>query len=262
MKTVAFSSIKGGTGKSSLCILLANYATAAGSRVLVIDLDIQNSTTFYYFAGSADLSASDPTDRKNVALAMQTGDLPGNIISVPVNSHDLSLLPSSFSLVNLRAIAERTLKRLLAADLPFDYCFIDCPPTFDNIVLNAVNAAQLIITPAAFSTFDYKGALFYRDQIERDTTNVDAWRLLFNFYRPARTHNPDALRNQYEAAFRSAFGDTIIPASVPETTLIRRYIDTRQHLTRTTQKPQGVTVFEAITELAAYVGISSSPERF
>lgn len=48
MKTICFSSIKGGTGKSSLCILLANYTAAAGYRVLVADLDIQNSATSYY----------------------------------------------------------------------------------------------------------------------------------------------------------------------------------------------------------------------
>ena len=39
MKTICFSSIKGGTGKSSLCILTANYAASAGYRVLVADLD-------------------------------------------------------------------------------------------------------------------------------------------------------------------------------------------------------------------------------
>jgi len=48
MKTICFSSIKGGTGKSSLCILTANYAASAGYRVLVADLDIQNSVTSYY----------------------------------------------------------------------------------------------------------------------------------------------------------------------------------------------------------------------
>jgi len=40
MKSICFSSIKGGTGKSSLCILMANYAASAGYRVLVADLDI------------------------------------------------------------------------------------------------------------------------------------------------------------------------------------------------------------------------------
>ena len=48
MRSICFSSIKGGTGKSSLCILVANYAAAAGYRVLVADLDIQNSASSYY----------------------------------------------------------------------------------------------------------------------------------------------------------------------------------------------------------------------
>ena len=45
---VSFSSIKGGTGKTSICIHVANYCAAAGYRVLVIDFDVQNSLSFYY----------------------------------------------------------------------------------------------------------------------------------------------------------------------------------------------------------------------
>ena len=45
MRSICFSSIKGGTGKSSLCILVANYAAAAGYRVLVADLDIKSHST-------------------------------------------------------------------------------------------------------------------------------------------------------------------------------------------------------------------------
>ena len=66
---VSFSSIKGGTGKTSICIHVANYCAAAGYRVLVIDFDIQNSLSFYY------LDELSVTDRKNLALALNSRDL-------------------------------------------------------------------------------------------------------------------------------------------------------------------------------------------
>ena len=46
MKTVTIGTIKGGDGKSSLCILLSRYLASVGKRVLTLDLDVQNSTSY------------------------------------------------------------------------------------------------------------------------------------------------------------------------------------------------------------------------
>lgn len=253
MKVVSFSSIKGGTGKSSLAILTANYCAASGARVLVVDLDIQNSASFYYLADP------EAAERKNVAAALQSGDLAGNI--VPSNVKGIDLLPSSFSLVNLRSCSERTLRKAItAAALPYDFAFIDCAPTLDNLVLNAVLASDLIITPVRLSQFDWKGARFYRDQIEADTDKADAWRVLFNFYRPPRSDSPDALANQYEAQFREAFDGAILPVSIPESSLVQRAIDTRESITAAAAKTR---LFQAIKDLAELIGAGALVvERF
>jgi ATPases involved in chromosome partitioning len=251
MKTISFSSIKGGTGKSSLCILLANYAARAGYRVLVADLDIQNSASSYY------LDSPDEADRKNIAAVFHSEHLEENIL--PSNYPGIDLLASSLDLVKFRAIGERTLKRILdSSGLAYDFLFIDTPPTYDNIVLNALNASDLIITPVAFSQFDYKGALFYEAQLRRETDKLPAWRILFNFYRPARTDNPDALRNQYEALFRGSF-ENILPLAIPDTALIRRSIDTGEKITPSVAK---APLHSAIAELATYCGINRRARRF
>ena len=252
MKTIAFSSIKGGTGKSSLAILTANYCAAAGSRVLVIDLDVQNSASFYY------LAAPDDAERKNIAVALQSGDLAGNII--PSNTAGVDLLASAFSLVNLRACSERTLRKAMATSpLPYDLCFIDCAPTYDNLVLNAALASDLIITPVRMSQFDWKGARFYHEQLEADTDKAGAWRVLFNFYRPPRSDNPEALANQYEAQFQEAFDGAILPVVIPESSLVQRAIDTRESITGAVAKAR---LFSAIKDLAEYIGAGALVERF
>ena len=252
MKTICFSSIKGGTGKSSLCILTANFAAAAGYRVLVADLDLQNSATSYY------LDAPEPAERQNIAAALHTERIPENI--VPTCREGVDLLASSLDLVKLRAIGERTFERMLdGADLPYDFLFVDTPPTYDNIILNALHASDLIITPVAFTQFDLKGALFYRAQIKRDTDKLPAWRILFNFYRPSRTDNPDALRNQYEALFRDAFGETIAPVAIPDSAYIRRSIDTGEKITASAAK---LPLYAAVSALASYCGVARSAGRF
>ncbi len=252
MKTICFSSIKGGTGKSSLCILTANYAAAAGYRVLVADLDLQNSLTSYY------LDSPEPAERWNLASALHTERIPENIVESCREGVDI--LASSLDLVKLRAIGERTLKRMIDdVTLPYDFLFVDAPPTYDNLVLNALHAADLILTPVAFTQFDLKGALFYRAQIKRDTDKLPAWRVLFNFYRPARTENPDALRNQYETLFRENFGDAVVPFSIPESAYVRRSIDTGEKITASTAKSP---LHAAVSALAAYCGVDRPAGRF
>jgi len=252
MKIITFSSIKGGTGKSSLCILAANHTAAAGYRVLVADMDIQNSATSYY------VDTAEAIDHHNLALALHSGTLTENI--VPSNYMGIDLLASSFDLVKLRALNEKTLARMLTAEaLPYDFLFIDTAPTWDNLVLNALHAADLILTPAAFSQFDLKGARFYQDQITLETDKLSVWRILFNFYKPARSENPDALRNQYEALFRETFGEAIAPLTIPESTLVRRSIDTREKITGSAAK---ATLHSAVGALAAYCGAERSAGRF
>ena len=48
MRVVTFSSLKGGVGKSSLTIQTANCLGAADFKVLVIDMDLNNSVSSYY----------------------------------------------------------------------------------------------------------------------------------------------------------------------------------------------------------------------
>ena len=218
---VSFSSIKGGTGKTSLCIHVANYCAAAGYRVLVVDFDIQNSLSFYY------LDELSVTERKNLALALNSKDLGGNIL--PSNCFGIDILASSFSLTNLRTIGANTLRRMIAETKPnYDFILIDCAPTYDNLVQNAICASDLILTPVRLSQFDFKGALFYRDQIAQDTDRLPAWRIVFNFYKVPRTVSSESLRTQYETHFRSTWDGIILPVQIPETTLLRRRIETRK----------------------------------
>ena len=249
---VSFSSIKGGTGKTSLCIHVANYCAAAGYRVLVIDFDIQNSLSFYY------LDELSVTDRKNLALALNSKDLAGNIL--PSNCFGIDILASSFSLTNLRTIGANTLRRMIAETRPnYDFILIDCAPTYDNLVQNAICASDLILTPVRLSQFDFKGALFYRDQIAQDTDRLPAWRIVFNFYKAPRTLSSESLRSQYETLFRNTFDGVILPVQIPETTLLQRSIDTKEKMSDAQSK---ATLFNAIHDLAGLIGVDREVGRY
>jgi chromosome partitioning protein len=250
MKTICFSSLKGGTGKSSLSILTANHVAAAGYQVLVVDLDIQNSATFYY------LDRPEDAERKNISVALRTGSAEGNILAT--NYMGVDLLASSLDLLKLRNIDQSALSEVLTG-LPYDFIIIDTAPTYDRIVLAGIVAADLILTPTRFTRFDYKGAVFMRDQIGVETSQLPLWRVLFNFYRPPKSANPDSNRNLFESMFRETFGDAIVPITIPESSLVPRAIDTAEMVTTANSK---AALHRAIQSLAAYCGAERGTGRF
>lgn len=247
MKTITFSAIKGGVGKTSIAILLANYLSSTGKRVLCIDLDLQDALSFYYGATVED------TERHNIAKALTNDNLKENIVNTDLF---VDIIPAAFSIMKLRALPERTLMRLLPqVEDEYDYCIIDCAPTYDNLVLNAINAADQVITPVNLTLFDYKSAMFYRDQIDLETDKVDSWKIMFNKYTEPKSDNPETELNQYIDLFEEEFSGRIMGTKIPKSTLVGKAIDTRIAITRSTNKRK---VYDAIASLA--VEVTEKPE--
>ena len=242
MKVITFSSIKGGTGKTTTSILTANALAKEGYRVLAVDMDIQNSLSFYY------LNNPEVTEEKNIAFALHSSNIQGNILTS--NYTGIDIIPSSFSLVDLRAITPQKLKRIIeGAELPYDFLIIDTAPTYDNIVLNALNASDMIISPSRTSQFDYKGLLFFREKLLTETDKIDGWKILMTFGRNGVSNNPENLTNQYKGLFESTF-DNILPMQIPATTMINKVIDAGEVLSDAKSK---VKLQKAVKELAGFI---------
>jgi len=249
MKVVTFSAIKGGVGKSSLAILTANYLSHAGYRVLCIDMDIQNSLTFYHFPDKA-------IDSKNIFSALSNDNLKDNI----TKDLFISVISSSFNLVKLRSLNIKTLSRLRnQIENDYDFVIIDTAPTFDSIVLNAVCMSDFIITPCYLSLFDFKALEFYKSQIELETDKIDNWKILLNKHKEPKTDNPDTELNQYINLYHSTFSN-ILNTKIPDTSIIQKAIDTKTKITLSHSKYK---LYNAIKELCFELfNIDNEPEYF
>ena len=100
MKTVTIGTIKGGDGKSSLCILLSRYLASTGQRVLTLDLDVQNSTSYSL------LPDGDPAGR-HIVRAIIEDDIAGQ--AIPLSSTH-SLVQCDYKLTQLRTMSPNTIK--------------------------------------------------------------------------------------------------------------------------------------------------------
>lgn len=173
MKIITFGSLKGGVSKTTTALLSAYCLAKAGKKILFIDGDINNSSSWTLTPENK--NELDPQNRKHIAAALQGENLLDYVI--PSNTEGIDLIPSSLYLVDLRTINQNRFKSLVkSATLHFslaekyDYIIIDTAPTYDNITMMFYEASDIIITPTLLSQFDFNTALFLNNKIQTETS--------------------------------------------------------------------------------------------
>ncbi len=258
MVVISYSSLKGGTGKSSTTILTANCFAASGKKVLVIDSDINNSCSFYFLNDEQSIQQA---ERKNLAYALQDSNLLDFIIHT--KNSNIDIIPSSLNLINLRAMSTNILSRLIPSlNNSYDVVLIDTAPTYDNIVLNCINASDYIITPVGYDQFNFNTSIFLAEKLRIETEKFDNWYLLFNGHESRYNKNPDSLQNQYKELFKnnSNIGNKILNVEIPFTRNVRKFVDTEEPV-----KQKGCTekLYTAVCNFCSIlIGEEIHPEKF
>jgi chromosome partitioning protein len=237
VKTITIGTIKGGDGKSSLCILLSRYLASIGKRVLTIDLDVQNSTSFSL------LPDGDPKGR-HIVRAIIEDDMAGQ--TIPLGPCHW-LVQCDYKLTQLRTMSAQTIKACLSkVGGEYDYCLIDTPPYYDNIVISGMSAADLIILPVMLkNSFSIKASRFVREALSVDAPLL-AERLfvLYNFF------ESDGVGQEYMEHFQAIHGQAFFDARFPKTAQVRRAVDYHQLPTDSTRFD---VLFPALQSLAREV---------
>jgi len=248
---VSFVSIKGGTGKTNIAICLAKALAVAKKRVLLIDSDLNNSLSFHFIRDDE----MEQTRELNIAAALsnETNDLCDYM--VPTITPGIDIIASTPYLADLRTLSEKRLKRMIPTLYgKFDVLIIDCPPTYDNIVLNAVNASDYTITPVLKDLFSYNAVEFLAGVLPRDVENFKNWFVLINGYDKRFEEAKTGRQNDFLELYRKReFPLTPVETWFPWTSQIHLLVDYHKNLTCSKGKSGAVynpDLYRAVTELA------------
>ena len=154
-KTIAIVNQKGGVGKTTTAVNLADYLTKMGQRVLLVDIDPQANAT----SGSGLL----PTGLLSGIYEALVGQR--SMSDIIVNSpNGYSLAPSTINLagvsVELVNLEEREFKLAQALEpvqADFDYIIIDGPPSLGLLTINSLVAATHLLIPVQAEYYALEG---------------------------------------------------------------------------------------------------------
>src|ERR1700737_817101 len=155
-RTIAVAMQKGGVGKTTTAVNLGAALAEVGQRVLLIDLDAQGHLTLY-MKPPAELEKTiyhllvDPdttvTDVVQEAPQMRVHYIPA----------DVELAGAENQLINEIGRESILRDKLEAAQKRYDFIIIDCPPSLDLIVINALVAADEVLVPLQAEFLALKG---------------------------------------------------------------------------------------------------------
>ena len=142
---ISITNIKGGVGKTTTAVNLAEGLSKRGRKTLLIDLDPQAHSTRCLLKETPDRSIGDfIMDRPSQAYRSVSATTHPNLDIVPATSN----LIETAELLSTRIRREERLRRALDP-LQENYreILLDCPPALGTLSHNAIMAADLLLIP-------------------------------------------------------------------------------------------------------------------
>ncbi|MSO58435.1 MAG: ParA family protein [Thermoleophilia bacterium] len=210
-RVVAVANQKGGVGKTTTAVNLAACLARAGERCLLIDLDPQANASSGLGVRANGHSTLDLLD--GVAL---------RDLAVTTGLEGLEVVPARAELaatsVQLSALegGERYLADALGPEAlaGYGFAFLDCPPAFGPLTVNALAAADCVLVPVQAEYYALEGLSQLLGSIDLVKRRLNA-RLGVVGILLTMVDGRTRLAEEVERELRSHFGELVFRQTIP-----------------------------------------------
>lgn len=238
MKTLACYSIKGGVGKTATSVNLAYLAAESGLRTLLIDLDSQGASSFYFRVRPSKKNWGKRFFKTYEELLKQ------------IKASDferLDIIPAHESFRHFDALLsdqgkrELRLKRVLKGlKKEYDLIILDCPPTLSYLSEAVFQAANMIVVPVIPTTLSERT---YEQLVDFFRNKQLPTRMLYPFFsmvqKQKQLHRSTIERMQDETP-------RMLRTHIPFSSDIERMGEHRSPVNRISPKTPGAVAYLAL----------------
>ena len=174
MVKLAVANQKGGVGKTTTSLCVAQELRERGYRVLLVDTDAQSNSTKFYEARS---------EREATVLDILCGDMPATECIQHTLKGDIiasdKLLSDAETMVKVDERRFTHLKRSLkSVEGQYDYVIFDTPPSIGVLLKNVLGTADYVIIPVEESGWSLDGLMDFAQALELARDNNDCLKVL------------------------------------------------------------------------------------
>lgn len=210
-KYIAVFNQKGGVGKTTTVVNLADALAFGGKKVLILDLDPQ---------GNATSGLNVEKDRENMIYDFLLGSEEDPVVHIKEN---LDLIPSGSTLAGIEIEFAQTegwqmiLKERLKQLEGYDYILMDCPPSLGILSISALAACDSILIPVQCEYYALEGLsqLMESIQLVRNGFNpsLKIEGVVLTMY-DGRTNLSMLVVEEVKSYFKDKVFSTVIPRNV------------------------------------------------
>lgn len=245
----AFMNMKGGVGKTTLCVHLAGAGAHKGKRILMIDYDPQFNLTQHvlkpkdYFDlenknktvyGVLQPQSGQPSPFQVAVSSMDIGpprlaSLTHNLLVVGYRSPNgqVDLVPGSNKMMYLvlgktegstRPMEKRFHQFLESAQNKYDHIFIDCHPAGSFLTKSALMMSDLVVTPVVPDSYSQRGLVLMKEFLEhvsKFSRREPLLKIVFNMIPWSNADQRQEASIRQNAEFEDMCVETVLHYSTP-----------------------------------------------
>ena len=220
---IAVQNFKGGVGKSTVSVHLAQYLAIRGYRVCLVDCDSQgSSTTMLGYVPDLDISEDDTlypfirnAEMSSLAYAVRETHCDG-LWLIPAN---LRLYSAEYELAARIARSDQRLLNRLSEGITsigehFDVIILDPPPALGTVSLSVMRAANALLVPIPPTVVDFTSTTSFLAMLHESIGVLEERGLPIDLrwmrFLATRADEQKSMQRELLQVMRSLFGESML----------------------------------------------------